>query len=303
MRSFKTYLRFGLLCLATSFGHIAKAGETVSLYDFGADEMGYLALPKKSPEASILFVPDSYGARGVVKQRCELMAKVGCVALAVDLYNGRVASDPMIAKRMQSRLDEETAVKAVEAALRLLWESPRYRSERVIVGVWGQNVTIVMKAIRRLQGLKPTAVTWMEPTSFRNLDILLGYSFPMQIVLREEEDTREFDLFLSQFDATRGVQSEVYRFEQTRGFLLEPKSSAEAVKAWSAIIGFWKEVYERLDSEQEASETPAAAIATPASIPATPVPVESLEFHSPDPISETPVNSTPGRKYSHPKLR
>jgi len=220
------------------------AGEMVRLYDFGADEMGYLSLPEKPPVGSVLLIPEAYGSRQVVQQRCDLFAKLGYVALAVDLYNGNVSDNPLVAVRMQRRLDEELAVKAVEAGLRLLYESPRYKTGKVLIGVWGQNLPATVQAASNLENFSPSSITWIEPRELSLMAKMESIGAPLQVVMRSELDTPALDRTLLQFSRAQGMAAEVYRYEDQLGFMLEPSPSKNAVEAWSSVIDFWKEIIE-----------------------------------------------------------
>jgi carboxymethylenebutenolidase len=251
------------------FSSSARAGELVNLYDFGADETGYLSLPSQQPIGSILFVPDSFGERGVVRQRCDLMAKLGYVALMVDLYNGNASENPEVARRMQYRLDLAAAQAAIQAGLKLLGESPRYRTETIIVAVWGENFTVAVDAAREMETFLPSAFSWLEPKRIDDLNTnsWSDLRLPLQLILRREIETKsnEFDAVLTQFDQRRGMRTEVYTYQQPQGFLLEPKSSPEAVEAWSALIQFWKQVITDPQPQSTVAEIPASSTAPAAS--------------------------------------
>jgi len=264
-----------------------SAGEMVRLYDFGADEMGYLSLPDKPPVGSVLLVPEAYGSRQVVQQRCDLLAKLGYVALAVDLYNGNVSDNPLVALRMQNRLDEESAVRAVEAGLRLLHESPRYRTGKILIGVWGQNLPATVLAVANLESLMPGGLTWIEPRKLETMAEIQQIGAPLQVVMRGELDTPELDKILTRFSQSQGMAASVFRYEDKLGFMLEPSPSPSAVEAWSAVIDFWKEVVE---------ETHA-----PEPVP-VPVPQDSSVSEEP-PSRQATEKPESGTRYVHPRLK
>lgn len=220
----------------------SRAGEVVSLYEFGADDMGYLCLPEKQPQGSILLIPDSFGPRGVVKQRCSLLAKLGYVTLAVDLYNGNVSEHPEVARRYQERLDFDAAVKTIQAGMKLLSESPRYKTETVLVAVWGENLEAMITASEGLETFAPDGVSWLEPDTYEDLASMIPHQLPFQMILRQETLDESYHSHFRHFNQLRGIDSEVVIIERERGFLLEPESSPQGVEAWSALINFWEQV-------------------------------------------------------------
>lgn len=279
-----------LILLSPPWFSARGAGEMVRLYDFGADEMGYLALPAKPPVGSVLLVPEAYGSRQVVQQRCDLFAKLGYVALAVDLYNGSVSDNPLVALRMQNRMDEAAAVRAVEAGLRLLHESPRYKTGTVLIGVWGQNFPATLKAVANLENLVPSGITWIEPREFGVMARMEPIGAPLQVVMRRELDTPELDRVLARFGQAQGMAADVYRYEDQLGFMLEPSPSPNAVEAWSSVIDFWKGIVEGKYSPR----------------PARTIPVPPDQNEVPDttqPLTEPERPSSRQNRHLHPRLR
>lgn len=277
-------------------------GEMVRLYDFGADEMGYLSLPDKPPVGSVLLVPEAYGSRQVVQQRCDLFAKLGFVALAVDLYNGNVSDNPLVALRMQNRLDEKSAIKAVEAGLRLLYESPRYKTAKVVIGVWGQNLPSTVQAVANLENFSPSCITWIEPRELQLMAEIEAIGAPLQVVMRSELDTPALDGILSHFSRTQGIAADVYRYEDHLGFMLEVSPSENAVEAWSSVIDFWKQI---VDGQYQ---PPAAMEWTPEERPQVsrsekqPAPLRSQEEVTIEPEPSIQSESSKARPL-HPRLR
>jgi len=224
------------------FPGTTRGGEVLSLYEYGADEMGYLSLPNKQPQGSILMIPDAFGPRGVVKQRCDLLAKLGYVTLAVDLYNGSASQNPEIANRLQGKLEHEAMVKAIQAGMRLLSESPRYKTNTVSVAVWGENFQATVAAATGLETFTPDAISWLEPDGLDSLIAMTGYRVPLQIILRQESVGDTYEAGIQRFNQLRGIDCEVRIIERERGFLLEPNSSPEGVEAWTALINYWEEI-------------------------------------------------------------
>lgn len=234
---------------------MGRAGELVSLYEFGADEMGYLSLPETQPQGSILLIPDALGPRGVVKQRCDLLAKLGYVTLAVDLYNGSASETPETADRLQQKLESEVAILAIQAGMKLLSGSPRYRTKTVILASWGDNFKFTMTAANALESFTPNAISWVDPDGLEGLDIVKGSRVPLQLILRRESIAETYQAGLTRFNQLRGMDCEVSIIEQQRGFLLNPKSTPEGVKAWTALINFWQDVIDGNYSPQVVSGT------------------------------------------------
>ena len=74
---------------------------------------------------------DEYGLLPHVRQRCDWLAEAGFVALAVDLYDGRVAEEPTEAERLAGGLDVIRARGLLATAATQLLARPKVRPRRV----------------------------------------------------------------------------------------------------------------------------------------------------------------------------
>ena len=105
-------------------------GTEVTLGAAGRSGRGYLAEPPRAGPG-VLVVHDEYGLLPHVRQRCDWLAEAGFVALAVDLYDGRVAYDPERAEQMAGRVDVVRARGLLATAATQLLARPKVRPRRV----------------------------------------------------------------------------------------------------------------------------------------------------------------------------
>lgn len=106
-------------------------GEMIFLRDFGADEVGFLSVPQQQPQLGVLVVPDSHGLDNRVKKLCDALAARGYLALAVDIYNGRVAEDDAQARANRKSIEHDAVQKALETGLNFYAKSPRFQMQRI----------------------------------------------------------------------------------------------------------------------------------------------------------------------------
>lgn len=106
-------------------------GEMIFLRDFGADEVGFLSVPQQQPQLGVLVVPDSRGLDTRVKKLCDALAARGYLALAVDIYNGRLAEDDTQARANRKSIDRDAVRKALETGLNFYAKSPRFQMQRI----------------------------------------------------------------------------------------------------------------------------------------------------------------------------
>src|SRR5580658_10354100 len=70
------------------------AGRMITLSDFGAEDLAYLAIPATPPVLGIVLVPDAYGLDDFTKAEADHLAALGYLVTAVDIYNGKLTTDP-----------------------------------------------------------------------------------------------------------------------------------------------------------------------------------------------------------------
>src|ERR1700682_5510568 len=96
------------------------AGEVLDLKVGGETAKAYLAKPKGKPQGALLVLHEYWGLNDWVKHQSDLLAREGYTALAVDLYKGKVATDPKEAVTLLSGRDEKWGAAVEEAGLEWL---------------------------------------------------------------------------------------------------------------------------------------------------------------------------------------
>ncbi|MFQ5817940.1 MAG: dienelactone hydrolase family protein [Terriglobia bacterium] len=99
----------------------AVTSETVSYASGDETVQGYLARPEdKGPFPAIVVIHEWWGLNDQIKSLAEKFAGNGYVALAVDLYRGRVATDRGEARELSRGLPRDRAVRDLKAAVSYL---------------------------------------------------------------------------------------------------------------------------------------------------------------------------------------
>ncbi len=226
----------------------------------------------------------------MVEQRADLLAKLGYVTLVVDLYNGEVTDHVETARRIQQKVDAPQAQKAIHAGFKLLTDSPRYKTNKIVLAAWSDNYALARAVTDSMVTLPLVGTSWLEPDRINILATLPPDRSPLQIIMIREAETGGFDQTMNAYDQRRGKQSEVFTYADRRGFLLQPDPSASSVEAWSSLITFWKKLTE---GHYVAAPAPEALPIPPASSPeASPVK---------EPVPSDPIRPPTTRK--HPRLR
>jgi carboxymethylenebutenolidase len=130
------FLMAGALLVAGSAlmlrGAAGTKTETVS-YKSG-DEMvsAYLALPDgASKHPAVLVIHEYWGLNDWVKEQAQKYAAQGYVALAVDLYRGKVAATPDEAHILMRGLPDDRGMRDLEAAFAYLSSRPEVNAAKI----------------------------------------------------------------------------------------------------------------------------------------------------------------------------
>jgi hypothetical protein len=245
--------------------------EVVTLHEFGSEEAAFLALPSQPPKAAVLLLPDALGPRQVVEQRCLLLARLGYLAVALDFYDGQMADDTAEAARLRQRADTRRTRTAIEAALKLVLESPRYRCPRLVIAVWGDHVEALAEGLLSARHAARVAqVSVIEPgeaNAGNGIKMLREQSIPLQFIVRQEA--------AGDFKRTQGAaftgRVPMDLFSGAPGFMLKEGDPPAAVEAWSLIIDSWERRLQGQDlTVREVPMSPAPEAATEATPEAPP---------------------------------
>ena len=122
----------GILALATAvLAHPVKT-ETVSYASGNETVSAYLAVPDSAgPHPALVVIHEWWGLNDWVKEEAQKFAEQGYVALAPDLYRGKVASDPNLAHELSRGLSQDQGVRDLKAAFDYLASRPDVRHGKI----------------------------------------------------------------------------------------------------------------------------------------------------------------------------
>jgi carboxymethylenebutenolidase len=127
-------------------------GELIQLDDAG--RQGYLALPAGGVGPGVLVLHAWWGLNDFFKAVCDRLAGEGFIALAPDLYNGKVVSTNDEARQCARSVDEVAQTASVVAGVRALVRQPGLRP--IGIGVVGFSMGAAWAM--RLAALRPATV-------------------------------------------------------------------------------------------------------------------------------------------------
>jgi carboxymethylenebutenolidase len=101
------------------------------------EAMGYLSVPdSKGPHPAIIVIQEWWGLNDWVRQQADRFARDGYVALAVDLYRGKVATDQELAHELSRGLPEDRAISDLKAGVDYLVKRSDVNARKVGVIGW-----------------------------------------------------------------------------------------------------------------------------------------------------------------------
>ena len=130
---------FALLCtilLAVS-SNAKERHQTVSFPSAPGNGSGYLSLPGSGGKhPAIIVIQEWWGLNDWIRQQSDRFAGQGTVALAVDLYRGKVTVDPNEAHELMRGLPEDRALADLQAGVRYLRSRSDVDPSRIAVIGW-----------------------------------------------------------------------------------------------------------------------------------------------------------------------
>ena len=115
-----------------------SAGEEAVTFTSGAEKaMGVLVTPAaKGPSPAVIVIQEWWGLDDWVKQQARALAGEGYVALAVDLYRGKVTANADEAHQLMNGLPPDRALRDLKAAFAYLQGRADVKKDRIGVIGW-----------------------------------------------------------------------------------------------------------------------------------------------------------------------
>jgi len=118
-----------VVLLTTSF---AATGKDVSYKSGDETVKALLYTPGgKGPFPAIVVIHEWWGLNDWVKEQASKLADQGYVALAIDLYRGKVADNPGMAHELMRGVPEDRALRDLHAAVEYLKSQPNVKKDRI----------------------------------------------------------------------------------------------------------------------------------------------------------------------------
>jgi carboxymethylenebutenolidase len=126
------HIALGLLVVVFALASFAAEGKNVSYKSGDETVQGMLFIPLgKGPFPGIIVIHEYWGLNEWVKEQASKLSEQGYVALAVDLYRGKVTDNPELAHELMRGLPEDRAKRDLHAAFEFLQTQTNVKKDRV----------------------------------------------------------------------------------------------------------------------------------------------------------------------------
>jgi carboxymethylenebutenolidase len=137
------------LATAAALARAQSAGKTIS-YSSGQETVsGYLAAPGGTDrKPAVVVIHEWWGLNDFARGKADSFAKQGYVALALDLYRGKVTADADVAHQLMRGLPDDRALRDLQAAVSYLRSLSNVDGKRIgaigwcMGGGWSLNLAL-----------------------------------------------------------------------------------------------------------------------------------------------------------------
>lgn len=217
-------------------------GEIVEFPSNGSNGQGYLSLPEGGTGPGVVVIQEWWGLVAHIKQVCDRLAAEGFVALAPDLYQGQLATEPDEAGKLMMQIKIDDAAKDMSGAVDLVLSKATGDGVGVIGFCMGGALALYL-ATTRGDAVKATVpfygvIGWLNPE-------WSGLGGPVQGHYAEHDDMAgpgPVADMVKQIEA-EGKHIDVFTYPGTHHAFFndsrpEVYNEQAATEAWSRAIAF-----------------------------------------------------------------
>jgi carboxymethylenebutenolidase len=222
----------------------AADGKTVSYKSGDETVQGVLYTPAGSgPFPALVVIHEWWGLNDWVKDQASKLADEGYVALAVDLYRGKVASTPDVAHELARGLPEDRAKRDLHAAVEFLKSQPNVKKDRIGSIGWCMGGGYSLDVALQEPELAATVINYghlaTDPEALKKINAPILGLFGGQDRGITPDDVHKFEQALKQL----GKKIEVKIYDDAGHAFENPDNKAgyradDAADAWTRTAAF-----------------------------------------------------------------
>src|SRR3984893_1113949 len=235
---------FAILLAVTAF---AADSKTVS--DKSGDEtvQGLIFTPAgKGPFPALIVIHEYWGLNDWVKEQAAKLAGEGYVALAIDLYRGKVATTPDMAHELMRGVPEDRAKRDLHAAFEFLQTQPNVKKDRIGSIGWcmggGYSLDVALQEPTLAADVINYGHLATDPESLKKINAPILGLFGGQDQGIPPDDVRKFEAAMKQ----QGKKIDVKIYDDAGHAFENPNNKTgyrpdDAADAWKRTVSFLAE--------------------------------------------------------------
>jgi len=215
---------------------------TLSFGTAGGDTTAYVAMPETADKKAVIVIQEWWGVNDHIKDIANRYASEGFIAIAPDLYRGKIATNPDEASKMMKDLAIEDGIDTIRNAISNV-------SEELGISHFGitgfcMGGTYALRAACELEGLSAAAPFYGDvpeeevlkklrtPTVFISGTKDQWINTEKVAALEDVVERYELPLESLKYEADHAF------FNDTRPEVYDPVAASDA---WAKVIGFFKD--------------------------------------------------------------
>ena len=239
--------------VAALFASTAVAAESKSVSYKSGDEtvQAVLYTPAgKGPFPGIIVIHEWWGLNDWVKDQAAKLAGEGYVALAIDLYRGKVATTPEMAHEIMRGVPEDRAKRDLHAAFEFLKSQPNVRKNRIGAIGWcmggGYSLDVALQEPTLAADVINYGRLATDPEALKKINAPILGMFGGQDQGIPPADVRKFETALKQL----GKKIDIKIYDDAGHGFENPNNQAgyrpdDAADAWKRTVSFLAENLKR----------------------------------------------------------
>ncbi|HVF29732.1 MAG TPA: dienelactone hydrolase family protein [Pyrinomonadaceae bacterium] len=216
--------------------------ETLSFDTVRGPTTAYVAIPSEQTEQAVIVIQEWWGLNDHIKDITDRYAAEGFIAIAPDLYRGKLATNPEDAGRMMNELKIEDGLDTIRNAV----DAAREKYGLSHFGITGfcMGGTYALRAACELEGFSAAAPFYGDiPPE----DILKDLKTPTIFISGTKDGWINPEKVASLEDAAERYELPVHsvKYEADHAFFNDTRAEvydeAAARDAWALVIGFFSD--------------------------------------------------------------
>ena len=241
------FIFFILFALAS----FAADSKNVSYKSGDETLQGVLYTPSgKGPFPALVVIHEWWSLNDWVKEQASKLADQGYVALAVDLYRGKVATTPDMAHELMRGVPEDRAQRDLHAAAEFLQSQPNVRKDRVGSIGWcmggGYSLDVALQEPTLAAAVINYGHLATDPEALKKINASILGLFGGQDRGIPAEDVRQFEATLKQL----GKKVEIKIYPDAGHAFENPNNkdgyrAGDAADAWNRTVAFLRQTLQK----------------------------------------------------------